>query len=127
MKLVEIKNEAITKEEKKLIQDESNTNVAFYIHLKEYNDGVRSELIKRLEEVFLFSKGVNWKFDSFGIEKAGSRGKDILGYFVFKTTNVAKLQKLFVKEFDDYENALKITCSVAKYEKKEEQFFQIEV
>ena len=127
MKIVDISNEAITKEEKRLIQDDSNTNVAFFIHLKEFNDEVRNELQARLEEVFLFAKGVDWKFDSFGIEQARSRKKDILGYFVFKTTNVEKLQKLFINEFKDYENAQKISCSVAKYEKVEEKFFQIEV
>lgn len=127
MKKVEISNEAISSEEMKLVQDKSNTNVAFYIHLREYNDSVRLELEKRLEEVFLYAKGVEWKFDSFGIEKAGSRSLDILGYFVFKTTNVEKLQKLFIKEFVDYDNAKKISCSVALYEKVEERFFQIQV
>ena len=88
---------------------------------------MRTELQKRLEEVFLYAKGVEWKFDSFGIEKAGARSLDILGYFVFKTTNVEKLQKLFLKEFIDYENAQKISCSVAVYEKVEEKFFEIKV
>ncbi|XPV52611.1 MAG: hypothetical protein ACNI3H_09665 [Halarcobacter ebronensis] len=64
-----------TKFEKKLVQDAFNVNVAFYVHLKEYNDHVRSELEKRLEEVFFYSRGVEWKFDSFGIEKAGKEVK----------------------------------------------------
>ncbi|NQY20709.1 MAG: hypothetical protein HRT40_05260 [Campylobacteraceae bacterium] len=127
MSKINASDEAISVEEKKLVQDKTNTNVAFYIHLKEYNDEVRNELEKRLEEVFLYAKGVEWKFDSFGIEKAGARSLDILGYFVFKTTNVEKLQKLFLKEFEDYENAQKISCSVAVYEKVEEMFFEIKV
>ena len=127
MSKINASDEAISVEEKKLVQDKTNTNVAFYIHLKEYNDEVRTELQKRLEEVFLYAKGVEWKFDSFGIEKAGARSLDILGYFVFKTTNVEKLQKLFLKEFIDYENAQKISCSVAVYEKVEEKFFEIKV
>ncbi|MCJ8327916.1 MAG: hypothetical protein MJK08_12550 [Campylobacterales bacterium] len=127
MSKINASDEAISIEEKKLVQDKTNTNVAFYIHLKEYNDEVRTELQKRLEEVFLYAKGVEWKFDSFGIEKAGARSLDILGYFVFKTTNVEKLQKLFLKEFIDYENAQKISCSVAVYEKVEEKFFEIKV
>ncbi|MFA9373215.1 MAG: hypothetical protein ACERKK_03555 [Poseidonibacter sp.] len=116
-----------TDKEKKLVQDESNVNVAFYVHLKEYNNNVRKELKKRLEEVFFFSKGVNWKFDSFGIEKAGSRHTDVLGYFIFKTSKVEKLKKLFIQEFADYENASKITFSIAKYKKVEETFFEIDV
>lgn len=118
--------EAQTPSQKKLIQDEFNVNVAFYIHLKTFNDNTRKELKERIKEVFFFSKGVHWKFDSFGIEKAGSRGTDILGYFVFKTSNVEKLKKLFFSEFKDYENASKITCSVAKYKKTEETFFELE-
>ncbi len=112
-----IVQEPQTQYEEKLAQENYNINVAFYIHLKEYNNSVRDELEKRLSEVFLFSKGVEWKFDSFGIEKAGSRGKDILGYFIFRTANVSDLQKLFAKEFADYKNATKITCSVAEYKK----------
>ncbi|WP_419766335.1 MAG: hypothetical protein ACNI28_06145 [Arcobacter sp.] len=113
--------------EEKLSQENYNINVAFYIHLKEYNNSVRDELEKRLSEVFLFSKGVEWKFDSFGIEKAGSRGKDILGYFIFRTANLSDLQKLFAKEFGDYKNASKITCSVAEYKKIDEKFFEVEL
>ena len=115
------------KVQEKLVQDEFNVNVAFYIHLKSFDDSVRSELKKRIKEVFFFSKGIHWKFDSFGIEKPGSRGTDILGYFIFRTSNVEKLKKLFITEFGDYENASKITCSVAKYEKVDETFFQLEV
>lgn len=118
---------ALTKFEKKLVQEPYNVNVAFFVHLKEYNNTVREELERRIEEVFFFSKGVEWKFDSFGIEKAGSRGKDILGYFIFRTANITDLQKLFLNEFKDYENALKITCSVAEYQKIKEEFFELEV
>ncbi len=122
-----IVQEPQSKYEKKLSQENYNINVAFYIHLKEYNNTVRAELDKRLSEVFLYSKGVEWKFDSFGIEKAGSRGKDILGYFIFRTTNISDLQKLFTKEFKDYKNASKITCSVAEYKKIDEKFFEVEL
>ena len=110
-----------------LIQSQYNYNVAFYIHLKEFNQNVRDELEKRVSEVFFFSKGVNWKFDSFGIEKAGERGTEVLGYFIFRAVELEKLQKLFVDEFKDYDNAIKITCSVEKYEKIEESFFELEI
>lgn len=113
--------------EEKLVQEKYNVNVAFYVHLKEYNNSVRDELHKRIEEVFFFAKGVEWKFDSFGIEKQGSRKKDILGYFIFRTANITDLQKLFKKEFEDYDNAVKITCSVAEYQKIEEKFFEVEL
>lgn len=116
-----------TEFEKKLAQENYNVNVAFYVHLKEYNNSVRDELQKRLDEVFLFSKGVEWKFDSYGIEKAGSRGKNILGYFIFRTANITDLEKLFLKEFSDYENAIKITCSVAEYKKIDEKFFEVKL
>jgi len=118
---------AETKFEKKLIQDEYNVNVAFYVHLKEYNNNVRTELEQRIAEVFFFSKGVEWKFDSFGIEKAGSRGKDVLGYFIFRTANLTELKKLFIENFKDYDNAEKITCSVAEYQKINETFFELKV
>ena len=118
---------ALTSFEKKLVQENYNVNVAFYVHLKEFNNSVREELEKRISEVFFFSKGIDWKFDSFGIEKAGSRSKDILGYFIFRTTNISDLQKLFLNEFKDYENALRITCSIAEYEKIKEEFFELEV
>ncbi|MGA1931868.1 hypothetical protein ACH5BF_03980 [Arcobacter sp. YIC-464] len=123
----EITQEPITDSQKKLVQDEFNTNVAFYVHLKEFNNNVRADLKKRIKEVFFFSKGVHWKFDSFGIEKPGSRHTDILGYFIFRTADVEKLKKLFLDEFKDYDNAVKITCSVAKYQKTEEMFFDLEV
>ncbi|PHO12129.1 hypothetical protein CPG38_09360 [Malaciobacter marinus] len=123
----EISSEPITKSEKKLVQQQFNTNVAFYVHLKEYNSSVREELIRRIEEVFFFAKGIDWKFDSFGIEKAGSRGTNILGYFIFRSADAKKLQDFFIQEFKDYNNALKITCSIAKYEKVDEKFFQIGV
>ena len=114
-------------EQEKLVQSEFNTNVAFYVHLKAYNNDVRDELEKRLSEVFFFTRGIDWKFDSFGIEKTGSRGTDVLGYFIFRAVEVEKLQKLFVEEFKDYNNAIKITCSVSKYEKVEETFFELEI
>ena len=117
----------LTPFEKKLVQKKYNVNVAFYVHLKEYNNAVREELERRIEEVFFFSKGVDWKFDSFGIEKAGSRSKDVLGYFIFRTANISDLQKFFVNEFKDYDNAVRITCSVAEYEKIKEEFFELEV
>ena len=112
---------------KKLVQEKYNVNVAFYVHLKEFNNNVRDELKKRVEEVFFYSKGVEWKFDSFGIEKAGSRGQNILGYFIFRTANLTELKKLFLEYFKDYDNALKITCSVAEYEKINETFFELDV
>ncbi|MDY0052900.1 MAG: hypothetical protein RBR65_10200 [Aliarcobacter sp.] len=114
-------------EQEKLVQSQFNINVAFYVHLKAYNNNVRDELEKRLSEVFFFSKGIDWKFDSFGIEKTGSRGTEVLGYFIFRTVELEKLQKLFVDEFKDYENAIKISCSVAKYEKVEESFFELKI
>ncbi|WP_320035496.1 hypothetical protein [Halarcobacter sp.] len=116
-----------TKFGKKLVQEKYNVNVAFYIHLKEYHNGVREELEARIEEVFFYSKGVDWKFDSFGIEKAGSRSKDVLGYFIFRTANITELKKLFLEYFKDYQNAHKITCSVAEYQKINEKFFELEV
>ena len=116
-----------TSEQEKLVQSQFNTNVAFYVHLKAYDNHVREELEKRLGEVFFFSRGIDWKFDSFGIEKTGSRGTEILGYFIFRAIEVEKLQKLFIEEFKDYENAIKISCSVSKYEKVEERFFELEI
>ncbi len=124
---IEILDQATTPALEKLVQDEFNTNVAFYVHLKQFNDNVRADLKKRIKEVFFFTKGVHWKFDSFGIEKAGSRGTDILGYFIFRANDVVKLQKLFRDEFRDYDNAIKISCSVAKYQKTEEVFFELDV
>jgi hypothetical protein len=116
-----------TTEQEKLVQSEFNTNVAFYVHLKAYDNKVREELEKRITEVFFFTRGIDWKFDSFGIEKAGSRGTEVLGYFIFRAVETEKLQKLFIEEFKDYDNAIKITCSVAKYQKVEESFFDLEV
>lgn len=125
-------NTDLTKEprtnfEKKLVQEKYNVNVAFYVHLKEYNNEVRQELQTRLQEVFFYSKGVEWKFDSCGIEKAGSRSKNTLGYFIFRTANITELKKLFLEYFKDYDNALKITCSIAEYQKIDETFFELEV
>ena len=116
-----------TVEQEKLVQSPFNTNVAFYVHLKAYDNNVREELEKRLTEVFFFSKGLDWRFDSFGIEKTGSRGTEVLGYFIFRAIEVEKLQKLFIEEFKNYDNAIKITCSVAKYEKVEESFFELDI
>ena len=116
-----------TVEQEKLVQSQFNTNVAFYVHLKIYDNKVREELEKWLTEVFFFSRGIDWKFDSFGIEKTGSRGTDVLGYFIFRAIEVDKLQKLFIQEFKDYDNAIKITCSVSKYEKVEESFFELDI
>ena len=116
-----------TVEQEKLVQSQFNTNVAFYVHLKIYDNKVREELEKRITEVFFFTRGIDWKFDSFGIEKAGSRGTEVLGYFIFRAVETEKLQKLFLEEFKDYDNAIKITCSVAKYQKVEESFFDLEV
>ena len=124
---IEILDQATTPALEKLVQDEFNTNVAFYVHLKQFNDNVRADLKKRIKEVFFFTKGVHWKFDSFGIEKAGSRGKHVLGYFIFRTANLTDLKKLFLQEFKDYDNAQKITCSVAEYQKIKEDFFELEV
>ena len=114
-------------EQEKLIQSQFNINVAFYVHLKAYNNSVREELERRLSEVFFFSKGIDWKFDSFGIEKTGSSGCEVLGYFIFRAVELEKLQKLFVDEFKDYDNAIKISCSISKYEKIEESFFELEI
>ena len=116
-----------TVEQEKLVQSPFNTNVAFYVHLKAYDNNVREELEKRLTEVFFFSKGIDWRFDSFGIEKTGSRGTDVLGYLIFRAIEIEKLQKLFIDEFKNYDNAIKITCSVAKYEKVEENFFELNI
>ena len=104
-----------TVEQEKLVQSPFNTNVAFYVHLKVYDNNVREELEKRLTEVFFFSKGIDWRFDSFGIEKTGSRGTDVLCYFIFRAIEIEKLQKLFMDEFKNYDNSIKITCSIAKY------------
>ena len=127
MKDLNIIEDAKTTFETKLIQNEYNINVAFYVHLKEFNNNVRDELNKRIEEVFFFSKGINWKFDSFGIEKTGSRGTEVVGYFVFRTANLKELKKQFTEQFKDYDNAIKITCSVAEYQKISETFFELEV
>ena len=116
-----------TVEQEKLVQSPFNTNVAFYVHLKAYDNNVREELEKRLTEVFFFSKGIDWRFDSFGIEKTGSRGTDVLCYFIFRAIEIEKLQKLFMDEFKNYDNAIKITCSIAKYEKVEESFFELNI
>ncbi|BAK74661.1 MAG: hypothetical protein AB7S49_07640 [Arcobacter sp.] len=127
MSNINIIEKPTTSEQEKLVQSKFNTNVAFYVHLKAYDNKVREELESRITEVFFFTRGIDWKFDSFGIEKTGSRGTEVLGYFIFRAVEIEKLQKLFVEEFKDYENAVKITCSVAKYEKVDESFFELEV
>ncbi|MDY3200088.1 MAG: hypothetical protein RBQ84_03970 [Arcobacter sp.] len=127
MSNINIIEKPTTIEQEKLVQSKFNTNVAFYVHLKAYDNKVREELESRITEVFFFTRGIDWKFDSFGIEKTGSRGTEVLGYFIFRAVEIEKLQKLFVEEFKDYENAVKITCSVAKYEKVDESFFELEV
>jgi len=114
-------------DQEKLVQSQFNINVAFYVHLKAFNNSVREELEKRISEVFFFTRGIDWKFDSFGIEKTGSRGNDVLGYFIFRAVEIEKLQKLFINEFKNYDNSIKITCSISKYEKIEETFFELEV
>lgn len=121
----EIKSVATTKFEKKLIQEEYNVNVAFYVHVKEFHNNVTADIEEKINDVFYFLKGVDWNFDSFGIEKAGSRGKNILCYFILRDVDVKKLQKLFIGHLKDCENIEKITCSVAKYEKVEEEFFEL--
>ena len=127
MSNIDIIEKPTTLEQEKLVQSQFNTNVAFFVHLKAYDNKVRDELEKRLSEVFFFSKGIDWKFDSFGIEKTGSRGTEVLGYFIFRCVELEKLQKLFVDEFKDYDNAIKISCSISKYEKIEESFFELEI
>lgn len=116
-----------TKFEEKLIQESYNTNVAFYVHVKEFNNDIREEIEKKIDDVFYFLKGIDWKFDSFGVEKAGLREKDILCYFILRSADVEKLKKLFVEYLKDYDNAVKVTCSVAKYEKIEEEFFELNI
>jgi len=123
----DLTNEPKTKFEKKLVQDAYNVNVGFYVHLKEYNNSVREELERRLQEVFFYSKEFEWKFDSFGIEKSGKRSKNVLGFFIFRTTNITELKKLFKEYFEDYDNAIKITCSIAEYKKINETFFELDV
>lgn len=123
----EITKEPINEFEKKLTQEQYNENVAFYVHLKEFNNSVRKDVDKMISDVFYFCKGVDWKFESYGIEKAGSRGKDVLCYFILRTTDLERLKKLFLQNFRDYDNVSKITCSVAKYEKVEENFFELDI
>ena len=123
----EIESVATTEFEKKLVQDADNVNVAFYVHIKQFDNNVRDEVLKVIEDVFYFVKGIDWKFDSFGVEKAGSRGTDILCYYIVRDADVKKLQKLFADHLKDYENIVKVTCSVAKYEKKEEVYFELDI
>mgnify|MGYP000019852245 CR=1 FL=1 len=123
----DISSAANTEFEKKLVQDKYNVNVAFYVHIKQFDNNVRDEIKKRIEDVFYFVKGIDWKFDSFGVEKAGSRGTDILCYFILRDADVQKLQKMFAGHLKDYENIVKITCSVAKYEKTEEVYFELDI
>ena len=123
----ESKSVAVSEFEKKLVQETYNTNVAFYIHIKEFNNDVREEIKSKIDDVFYFLKGIDWDFDSFGVEKAGTRGRDILCYFILRSADISKLQELFTKYLKDYDNAIKITCSVAKYEKTQEEFFELDL
>jgi hypothetical protein len=124
---IENKNEPTTEFEKKLVQEKYNTNVAFYVHIKTFDNDVRSQIEEKIGDVFYFLKGIDWKFDSYGVENAGSRGNDVLCYFILRTADVQKLQKLFTNYLSEYDNVIKITCSVATYEKKEETYFELEV
>ena len=45
-----------TPEEEKLVQSPFNTNVAFYVHLKSFNNSVREELERRITEVFFLQE-----------------------------------------------------------------------
>ncbi len=123
----EIKTIAETKFEKKLVQEKYNTNVAFYVHINEFGNSVRAEIENHIAEVFYFLRGIDWNFDSYGVEKSGSRGNDIVCYFILRSADVEKLQKLFRDYFKDYNNAVKITCSVTKYEKVDEIFFELAI
>ena len=123
---IDISSEPKTESEKKLVQEQFNVNVAFYVHIKTFELDVRDQIFQRIDHVFYFLRGAHWKFDSFGIEKAGSRKNDILCYFIMRDSDVEKLQKQFVKQFEDYANVVKISCSIAKYEKKEENFFELD-
>jgi len=123
----DMKPVAQTKFEKKLVQDKYNTNVAFYVHINEFNNSVREEIDKKIAEIFYFMRGIDWNFDSYGVEKPGSRGNDIVCYFILRSADIEKLQKLFVDYFKDYNNAIKITCSVTKYEKIDEGFFELDI
>ena len=54
MSNIDIIEKPTTAEQEKLVQSQFNTNVAFFVHLKAYNNSVREELEKRLTEVFFF-------------------------------------------------------------------------
>ena len=124
---IDNKTEPTTEFEKKLVQEKYNTNVAFYVHIKTFDNDVRAQIEEKIGDVFYFLKGIDWKFDSFGVEKAGSRSNDVLCYFILRTADVQKLQKLFTNYLSEYDNIIKITCSVATYEKKEETYFELNV
>jgi len=121
----EVKQVATSNFEKKLVQDQHNTNVAFYVHVKKFDNDVTAEIKKHIGEVFYFLRGIDWSFDSFGVEETRTRGNDVVCYFILRSADVPKLQKLFKDYFKDYGNAVKITCSVTKYEKVEESFFEL--
>jgi len=121
----EVKQIATTQFEKKLIQDQHNTNVAFYVHIKQFDNNVIAEIKKHIGEVFYFLRGIDWSFDSYGVEESRTRGNDVLCYFILRSADVPKLQKLFREYFKEYDNAVEITCSVTKYEKVEEKFFKL--
>ena len=46
----DITTAATTEFEKKLIQDKYNVNVAFYVHIKQFDNNVRDEIKKRIDE-----------------------------------------------------------------------------
>ena len=50
--IMNIVEKPATQEQEKLIQSEFNTNVAFYVHLKAFDNKVRKRVRKRLQEVF---------------------------------------------------------------------------
>lgn len=123
----EITSIANTELEKELVQDKENVNVAFYVHVRQFDNEVRAEIKKRIDDVFYFLKGIDWKFDSFGVEKAGLRGTNVLCYFIVRDADVEKLKKLFSKHLKDYDNIVKVTCSVARYEKTKEVYFELDI
>mgnify|MGYP000126734446 CR=1 FL=1 len=94
------------------------------MYILDINAGFYNPYKKALNVLSTYEK---FKPLSFGIEKAGSRGSNVLAYFIFRTTNLTELKKLFLDNFKDYNNALKITCSVAEYQKINETFFEVDL
>ncbi len=106
-----------------LIQSEFNCNVAFYIHLKEFNQNVEMNSKKELVKFSSSQKVWIGSFDSFGIgESLEKRRTWYFRIFYLRAAEVERLKKLFMDEFKDYSNAIKISCSVAKYQKTCEEF-----